>query len=36
MGLRHAPELVFVIDRSDQYSSRIDELLGRTKRKKRS
>jgi ribosome-binding factor A len=36
MGLRHAPELVFVIDRSEQYSSRIDELLGRTKRKKKS
>ncbi|HVH86791.1 MAG TPA: 30S ribosome-binding factor RbfA [Terriglobales bacterium] len=36
MGLRHAPELLFVIDRSEQYSSRIDELLGRTKRKKRS
>jgi len=36
MGLRHAPELVFVIDRSEQYSSRIDELLGRTKRKRKT
>jgi ribosome-binding factor A len=35
MGLRHAPELVFVIDRSEQYVSRIDELLGRTKRKRK-
>lgn len=35
MGLHHAPELMFVIDRSEQYSSRIDELLGRTKKKKR-
>jgi ribosome-binding factor A len=35
MGLRHAPELVFVIDRAEQYSSRIDELLGRTKRRKK-
>jgi ribosome-binding factor A len=35
MGLRQAPELVFVIDRSEQYASRIDELLGRTRRKKR-
>jgi len=35
LGLHHAPELVFVIDRSEQYSSRIDELLGRTKKKKR-
>jgi ribosome-binding factor A len=36
MGLRHAPELVFVIDRSEQYASRIDELLGRTKKRKKS
>src|SRR3954453_11937469 len=36
MGLRHAPDLVFVIDRSEQYSSRIDELfVGTTRRKKR-
>ncbi len=35
MGLRQAPELVFVIDRSEQYASRIDELLGRTRRKKK-
>ena len=36
MGLRHAPELVFVIDRSEQYSSRIDELLGRTRKRRKS
>jgi len=36
MGLRHPPELVFVIDRSEQYSSRIDELLGRAKKKRKS
>jgi|SRR6185312_16620341 len=36
MGLRHAPELVFVIDRSEKYSSRIDELLGRAKKRKKS
>jgi ribosome-binding factor A len=36
MGLRYAPELLFVIDRSEQYSSRIDELLGRTKKRKKS
>ena len=36
MGLRQAPELMFVIDRSEQYSSRIDELLGRAKKKRRS
>ena len=36
LGLRHPPELVFVIDRSEQYASRIDELLGRTKRKRKT
>ena len=36
MGLRHPPELVFVIDRSEQYKSRIDELLGRTRKRKKS
>lgn len=36
MGLRHAPELIFVIDRSEQYASRIDELLGRVKKKRKT
>jgi ribosome-binding factor A len=36
MGLRHAPELTFVIDRSEQYTSRIDELLGRSKKRRKS
>ncbi|MBV9435965.1 MAG: 30S ribosome-binding factor RbfA [Acidobacteria bacterium] len=36
MGLRHAPELIFVIDRSEQYVTRIDELLGRVRKKRRS
>ena len=36
MGLRHPPELVFVIDRSEQYKSRIDELLGRTRKRRQS
>ena len=35
MGLRQAPELIFVIDRSDQYASRIDELLGRVKKRRK-
>lgn len=35
MGLHHAPELIFVIDRSEQYASRIDELLGRVRKKRR-
>jgi ribosome-binding factor A len=36
MGLHHAPELIFVIDRSEQYTSRIDELLGRVRKKRKS
>jgi ribosome-binding factor A len=35
MGLHHAPELIFVIDRSEQYASRIDELLGRVRKKRK-
>jgi ribosome-binding factor A len=35
LGLRHSPELVFVLDRSQQYSSRIDELLTRIKKRKK-
>lgn len=35
LGLRHAPELVFLHDRSQQYSSRVDELLARIKKRKR-
>jgi ribosome-binding factor A len=35
LGLRHAPELIFAIDRSEQYASRIDELLGRVRKKRR-
>jgi len=36
LGLRQAPEIVFVLDRSEQYGGRIEELLQRIeKRKKR-
>ena len=35
LGLRHSPELVFVLDRSQEYGSRIDELLTRIKKRKR-
>ncbi len=35
LGLRHAPELVFVLDRAQQYSDRIDQLLTRIKKRKR-
>ncbi len=37
LGLRHPPELIFEVDHSQQYGSRIEELLGRiVKRKRRS
>jgi ribosome-binding factor A len=29
MGVRHVPELTFVIDRSEKINARMDELLGR-------
>jgi len=35
LHLRRAPELYFQLDRSDQVGARIDELLGRTKKRKR-
>ena len=36
MGLRRAPELVFRLDRSQQYQARVEELLKRAaKRRKR-
>lgn len=33
LHLRRPPELLFIQDRSHQYESRIDELLGRTKKR---
>jgi ribosome-binding factor A len=33
LRLRRAPELLFILDRSQQYESRIDELLNRTKKR---
>ncbi len=35
LGLRHCPELIFQIDKSQQFQGRIDELLGRTKKRKK-
>ena len=35
LGLRHCPELLFHIDRSQEYSQRIDALLGRVKKRRR-
>jgi len=34
LALRHAPELHFVIDRSEKYGSRIEELLRRSQRRR--
>jgi ribosome-binding factor A len=36
MGVRHVPELTFHIDRSEKMKSRIDELLGRAKKRQKS
>ncbi len=38
MGVRHIPELTFAIDRSEKMTGRMDELLGRARKrdKKRS
>lgn len=33
LHLRRAPELLFFLDRSQQYEARIEELLGRTKKR---
>jgi ribosome-binding factor A len=33
LHLRRAPELLFLLDRSHQYQTRIDELLNRTKKR---
>lgn len=33
LHLRRPPELLFQLDRSEQYGARIDELLGRTKKR---
>ena len=34
MGVRHVPELTFVIDRSERLGARMDELLGRIQKRK--
>lgn len=36
LGVRQAPEIIFVLDRSEQYGGRIDELLHRIQKRKRS
>lgn len=34
LGLRHPPELIFQLDRSEKYGTRIEELLGRIEKRK--
>lgn len=34
LGVRHVPELNFVLDRSEEIGARIDELLARTRKRK--
>ena len=36
LHLRRPPELLFIQDRSQQYEARIEELLGRSRKKNRS
>jgi ribosome-binding factor A len=36
MGVRHIPELSFHLDKSEHLKSRIDEILGRAKKRQRS
>ncbi len=35
LGKRHVPELNFILDRSDEYGARIDEILGRISKRKK-
>ncbi len=35
LGVRQAPEVFFVLDRSDQYGGRIEQLLQRIQKRKR-
>jgi ribosome-binding factor A len=35
LNLRHAPELFFALDKSQQYGTRIDQLLQRIKKQKK-
>jgi ribosome-binding factor A len=35
MGVRHVPELSFAIDRSEKMTGRMDELLGRMRKREK-
>jgi ribosome-binding factor A len=36
LGVRQAPDVLFVLDRSEQYGGRIEELLHRIEKRKKS
>lgn len=35
LGVRHVPELSFILDRSEEYGARIDEILRRIKKRRK-
>jgi ribosome-binding factor A len=35
LGKRHVPDLFFILDTSQEYSARIDEILGRIKKRRK-
>lgn len=35
LGVRHVPDLIFLLDKAHEYGARIDELLGRIKKRKK-
>jgi len=35
LGVRHVPDLSFVLDKSQEYGSRIDDILGRIKKRRK-
>jgi ribosome-binding factor A len=35
LGVRHVPELAFILDRSEEYGARIDQLLNRIRKRKK-
>lgn len=35
LGTRHVPDLAFLLDQSEEYGARIDELLGRIRRRRK-
>lgn len=35
LGTRHVPDLAFFLDQSEEYGARIDELLGRIRRRRK-